>query len=131
MFYFRLLTYVVFFFFKQKPAYELRISDWSSDVCSSDLDPTNVSVLAAINHVERSGSGVFEQQRRGVPQIHHHDRIGNARFRDIDPGFRHDQRMFAGLLRVIRLEKDVTRSEERRYGKEGVSTCRYRWWPSH
>src|SRR3546814_6622589 len=27
----------VFFFFKQKTAYELRISDWSSDVCSSDL----------------------------------------------------------------------------------------------
>src|SRR3546814_12731833 len=27
----------LFFFFKQKPAYELRISDWSSDVCSSDL----------------------------------------------------------------------------------------------
>src|SRR3546814_965560 len=33
--YFRL--YTLFFFFKQKPAYELRISDWSSDVCSSDL----------------------------------------------------------------------------------------------
>src|SRR3546814_4071444 len=30
----------VFFFFKQKTAYELRISDWSSDVCSSDLDLT-------------------------------------------------------------------------------------------
>src|SRR3546814_7768107 len=28
---------VLFFFFKQKTAYELRISDWSSDVCSSDL----------------------------------------------------------------------------------------------
>src|SRR3546814_18161280 len=28
---------VVFFFFKQKTAYEMRISDWSSDVCSSDL----------------------------------------------------------------------------------------------
>src|SRR3546814_9896109 len=27
-----------FFFFKQKTAYEMRISDWSSDVCSSDLD---------------------------------------------------------------------------------------------
>src|SRR3546814_13523921 len=27
------------FFFKQKTAYEMRISDWSSDVCSSDLDP--------------------------------------------------------------------------------------------
>src|SRR3546814_7415029 len=30
-------VYVYFFFFKQKTAYELRISDWSSDVCSSDL----------------------------------------------------------------------------------------------
>src|SRR3546814_1251340 len=28
-----------FFFFKQKTAYEMRISDWSSDVCSSDLEP--------------------------------------------------------------------------------------------
>src|SRR3546814_6153580 len=36
-----MLTYVyllcIFFFFKQKTAYEMRISDWSSDVCSSDL----------------------------------------------------------------------------------------------
>src|SRR3546814_3538088 len=32
-----LLCYVFFFFFKQKTAYEMRISDWSSDVCSSDL----------------------------------------------------------------------------------------------
>src|SRR3546814_9209758 len=30
---------VCFFFFKQKTAYEMRISDWSSDVCSSDLMP--------------------------------------------------------------------------------------------
>src|SRR3546814_6182836 len=29
---------MLFFFFKQKTAYEMRISDWSSDVCSSDLD---------------------------------------------------------------------------------------------
>src|SRR3546814_3887231 len=29
--------FIFFFFFKQKTAYELRISDWSSDVCSSDL----------------------------------------------------------------------------------------------
>src|SRR3546814_10528882 len=29
--------YIIFFFFKQKTAYEMRISDWSSDVCSSDL----------------------------------------------------------------------------------------------
>src|SRR3546814_9892218 len=32
-----LLRIVCFFFFKQKTAYEMRISDWSSDVCSSDL----------------------------------------------------------------------------------------------
>src|SRR3546814_6076413 len=31
------ILYFVFFFFKQKTAYEMRISDWSSDVCSSDL----------------------------------------------------------------------------------------------
>src|SRR3546814_7033947 len=32
-----LVCYYIFFFFKQKTAYEMRISDWSSDVCSSDL----------------------------------------------------------------------------------------------
>src|SRR3546814_4420013 len=34
-----MILLVVFFFFKQKTAYEMRISDWSSDVCSSDLMP--------------------------------------------------------------------------------------------
>src|SRR3546814_5060253 len=34
-----LLVKTLFFFFKQKTAYEMRISDWSSDVCSSDLYP--------------------------------------------------------------------------------------------
>src|SRR3546814_2296408 len=37
---------VLFFFFKQKTAYEMRISDWSSDVCSSDL-PISFQVLRA------------------------------------------------------------------------------------
>src|SRR3546814_1821235 len=36
---------VFFFFFKQKTAYELRISDWSSDVCSSDLMPAIAAAL--------------------------------------------------------------------------------------
>src|SRR3546814_4858335 len=39
----------IVFFFKQKTAYEMRISDWSSDVCSSDLssfDPANIEVYA-------------------------------------------------------------------------------------
>src|SRR3546814_10433854 len=40
-------TCAVFFFFKQKTAYEMRISDWSSDVCSSDLLPgSTVNVLS-------------------------------------------------------------------------------------
>src|SRR3546814_8953024 len=35
-----------FFFFKQKTAYEMRISDWSSDVCSSDLPPARLRQCA-------------------------------------------------------------------------------------
>src|SRR3546814_8872670 len=34
-----MVLFFLFFFFKQKTAYEMRISDWSSDVCSSDLHP--------------------------------------------------------------------------------------------
>src|SRR3546814_2353938 len=34
-------SWLIFFFFKQKTAYEMRISDWSSDVCSSDLPLAN------------------------------------------------------------------------------------------
>src|SRR3546814_16501629 len=40
------LFFVWFFFFKQKTAYEMRISDWSSDVCSSDLSPDPVPLFA-------------------------------------------------------------------------------------
>src|SRR3546814_5120090 len=39
----QLMFVVVFFFFKQKTAYEMRISDWSSDVCSSDLKPDKLT----------------------------------------------------------------------------------------
>src|SRR3546814_2346563 len=38
---------VCFFFFKQKTAYEMRISDWSSDVCSSDLVPDLSAAIVA------------------------------------------------------------------------------------
>src|SRR3546814_3494874 len=40
----------MFFFFKQKTAYEMRISDWSSDVCSSDLEPVG-DYFAGPNHI--------------------------------------------------------------------------------
>src|SRR3546814_8959097 len=46
------LCFVFVFFFKQKTAYEMRISDWSSDVCSSDLlDPVDRAYIAvAVAH---------------------------------------------------------------------------------
>src|SRR3546814_9381824 len=44
-------TDYLFFFFKQKTAYELRISDWSSDVCSSDLPKTPTVPLHHRSHV--------------------------------------------------------------------------------
>src|SRR3546814_4513999 len=57
---------LLFFFFKQKTAYEMRISDWSSDVCSSDL------LLLEVD--ERTGfSDAFTHLRTGAPCS---DRIG-------------------------------------------------------
>src|SRR3546814_2158217 len=50
----------LFFFFKQKTAYEMRISDWSSDVCSSDL----VAIRRRPDHLD--GRRTVEQQREGV-----------------------------------------------------------------
>src|SRR3546814_9418298 len=53
-----------FFFFKQKTAYEVRISDWSSDVCSSDLDE---DVLIALNSRNRRLSGFWLDDQAGTP----------------------------------------------------------------
>src|SRR3546814_7613616 len=43
----------MFFFFKQKTAYEMRISDWGSDVCSSDLDPDDYQPRRRQRHRNR------------------------------------------------------------------------------
>src|SRR3546814_17321613 len=48
------LQCVFFFFFKQKTAYEMRISDWSSDVCSSDLSSTFCLSASSLNTLSRS-----------------------------------------------------------------------------
>src|SRR3546814_5363611 len=50
-----------FFFFKQKTAYEMRISDWSSDVCSSDLAEL-VAALLHRNEGRRAGLGGLLRQ---------------------------------------------------------------------
>src|SRR3546814_8327439 len=49
-----------FFFFKQKTAYEMRISDWSSDVCFSDLDPA-VQPFVPADPAVRMVSGFVEK----------------------------------------------------------------------
>src|SRR3546814_19325538 len=107
------LWFVVFFFFKQKTAYEMRISDWSSDVCSSDLLRHGQLCQQALIQVQ----GVFQR-------LDHVLQHGNACMalivgRQHVPG--------AGLRAGV-LEH---RSEERRVGKECVSTCRSRWSPYH
>src|SRR3546814_1994036 len=54
-----------FFFFKQKTAYDMRISDWSSDVCSSDLAAAGVASacgrLCQIDQCRQQASTIFEQ----------------------------------------------------------------------
>src|SRR3546814_4094060 len=56
---------LVFFFFKQKTAYEVRISDWSSDVCSSDLRPCRPAdaTVRRLRRDDRDGdSSTYEKQ---------------------------------------------------------------------
>src|SRR3546814_3170037 len=102
----RLLCCVVFFF-KQKTAYEMRISDWSSDVCSSDLVGGGVAVgndEIALRRERREARAGFD--RKLV------------------------KRQMARAERQCGTEFGL-RSEERRVGKECVSTCRSRWSPYH
>src|SRR3546814_6984560 len=68
-----ILVYHVFFFFKQKTAYEMRISDWSSDVCSSDLsDRRKAAGLGGLSPARRNAR-VDRKERLGKhrrnPQI--------------------------------------------------------------
>src|SRR3546814_10514540 len=99
------------FFFKQKTAYEMRISDWSSDVCSSDLISNGTAVLGLGAIGALASKPVMEGKA-----------VLFKKFADID---------------VFDIEVDTTdpekfiRSEERRVGKECVSTCRSRWSPYH
>src|SRR3546814_1220860 len=49
---------MVIFFFKQKTAYEMRISDWSSDVCSSDLNYESAGLERVLRGGQACGSGI-------------------------------------------------------------------------
>src|SRR3546814_12616736 len=90
-------SHALIFCFKQKTAYEMRISDWSSDVCSSDLLQTGLQLQAQLLTQLRKTDGACRKRR--------------------------------WLAKTQTLQ--FGRSEERRVGKECVSTCRSRWWPDH
>src|SRR3546814_5228431 len=70
------------FFFKQKTAYEMRISDWSSDVCSSDLQETVMRRLSA----ERQAAAVVVNVENGdilaLASTPSFDQIGRASCRE-------------------------------------------------
>src|SRR3546814_19820040 len=52
------------FFFKQKTAYEMRISDWSSDVCSSDLRDADAAAIGALKPREHRHQRALARSRR-------------------------------------------------------------------
>src|SRR3546814_4431821 len=61
-------SYVSFFFFKQKTAYEMRISDWSSDVCSSDLiGPCSIDYGIQLLMNPRLAARAIDALHRGWP----------------------------------------------------------------
>src|SRR3546814_11679100 len=112
----------------------MRISDWSSDVCSSDLDGADEKRMTGLFPVRPSFErpfGVDENVR---------DILNVANLVHAPPDLQ--QRVIFGGSGVGRIEQqDVAearapargklRSEERRVGKECVSPCRSRWSPYH
>src|SRR3546814_14631701 len=100
----------------QKTAYEMRISDWSSDVCSSDL-PYNGGFQ--VNRKVEAGPGPGLVLIEGGTFV-----MGGSLNEDL--GYANDTRR-----RRVTVASFYMRSEERRVGKECDSTCRSRWCPYH
>src|SRR3546814_9270166 len=107
-----------FFFFKQKTAYEMRISDWSSDVCSSDLFPERDGEDDRLDVLHRL---LRRDRHRTDPLGLFADCVRIRRTCQLD--------RMAGCDELAGERAANIRSEERRVGKECVSTCRSRWSP--
>src|SRR3546814_19926176 len=122
------LEYVLFifvFFFKQKTAYEMRISDWSSDVCSSDLrrKPVWRSYVGSCPALMALAISAFNALSRSPFQ---------PWACAISCAACEYEQVPSGKTSLPRVRLKVShRSEERRVGQECVSTCQSRWSPYH
>src|SRR3546814_18790840 len=129
---------VYFFFFKQKTAYEMRISDWSSDVCSSDLPPPQIEPPPTrIKGLAQKPSGLTLDALDLLPKLGW-DAGFYPRWRPGEDGALHALDRFvvhplahrvgkSGLVQrpaTLGVVVVLVRSEERRVGKEWVRTCR-------
>src|SRR3546814_2932215 len=101
--------------FKQKTAYEMRISDWSSDVCSSDLDIAGLKVL--LNQYEEDGSAAWVYTLALIA-YREQDPHGSAIVQEAWDSNPHVPAMLAGLKRL-------TPSRDG-YIKIGRASCRER-----
>src|SRR3546814_12462850 len=99
----------------------MRISDWSSDVCSSDL-----RLHEKAHEAQTHPMLLFEEVLIFGARLHDGAHV------DIVEGGE-QRRVFLRALQALcdRLTQAGHRSEERRVGKECVSTCRSRWSPYH
>src|SRR3546814_5591953 len=113
------------FFFKQKTAYEMRISDWSSDVCSSDLMQANEK---AVKNQGPKGKGLHVATASVEPGTGAlRGFYGGQDYLDSQINWAVSGGSPGSTFKLFAL----ARSEERRVGKECVSTRRSRWSPYH
>src|SRR3546814_9645441 len=107
----------------------MRMCDWSSDVCSSDLftqPPPRLSEASLVKRLEELGIGRPSTYASIIQVLKDRTyvRIEKNRFFAEESG-----RLLTAFLE--RFFEKYVRSEERRVGKECVSTCRSRWSPYH
>src|SRR3546814_5277732 len=109
----------LFFCFKKKTAYENSISEWSSNVCSSDLQKCNLDALS--KEIE---------DYKAISTALGKDGIQALLIEDAIPEIENEANILLGRMTDNQSHIIIESiSEERRVGKEGVSTCRYRWSP--
>src|SRR3546814_6998798 len=125
----------MFFVFKQKTAYEMRISDWSSDVCSSDLwaltrlTERQNEIAARAPHLAPLICRDYSPSTWEEVRSHFTDHTSEGISTDAG-GFNPFRPAFRELLpKENFLESLMRRPEERRVGNEGVRTGRSRWSP--